>query len=105
MNFKGRFIDDILFIIDVANINVDCRYTKLVSTNIYSQFLKFTTEFSFNSVNFLDLNISLNANIEIVTSISHKPVSKHEYLHFYSDHPRHMIKAFVWLTCYPFLFR
>lgn len=91
MIFKGRFIDDILCIVDVTEINTDIN-TWLKET-FQHDFLKFTFESSFDHVNFLDLKISLNKNNEIMTSIYHKPVSKHEYLHFNSDHPRHIIKS------------
>lgn len=91
MVFKGRFIDDLLCIVDVTDVNVEIEEW-LVNT-FQHRFLKFTYEYSFESINFLDLKISINEKNEIVTSLFTKEVSKHEYLHFSSDHPVHMKRS------------
>lgn len=87
--FMGRFIDDILKIIDVTDIVDIDSWLKQLFTH---SFLKFTYEYSETNVNFLDLNISLENN-EIVTKLYSKPMSKHEFLHFSSNHPSHIMKA------------
>src|SRR3989442_1145811 len=56
-------------------------------------FLKFTYEFSDKSVNFLDITITLNENNLISTSIFQKPMNKHEFVHYDSNHPRHLLKS------------
>lgn len=52
-------------------------------------FLKFSFEFSFTQVNFLDLKIMINDNNEISTSLYKKPMNKHVFLHFSSNHSSH----------------
>ncbi len=91
MVFKGRFIDDILCIIDMTDVNVTIE--EWLATTFRHNFLKFTHEHSFESINFLDLKISINDNNVIATSLYTKEMSKHEYLHFSSDHPTHMKKS------------
>lgn len=89
--FKGRFIDDILMIIDITDLTENMQ-TWL--DNIFKhKFLKFTYEYSDNSVNFLDLSITLNSNNVIATSLYRKPMSKHEFVHFLSSHPSHLLRS------------
>jgi len=65
-----------------------------MAQHIFShRFLKFTYEFSSKLITFLDLNISLSENNSIETTIYRKPVSKHEFLHYSSNHPRHLLKS------------
>jgi hypothetical protein len=91
MIFRRRFIDDILAIVDVTNISTDI--TEWFNSVFQHPFLKFTFDWSFNEVNFLDLKIMISTNNEITTSIYSKPMSKHEYLHYCSNHPEHMKKS------------
>jgi hypothetical protein len=44
-------------------------------------------------VNFLDLTISFHEDNTIVTTLFSKPMSKHEYLFYDSNHPIHMLKS------------
>jgi hypothetical protein len=90
MLFRGRFIDDILSLIDVTDITEPL--DDYISRIFQHKFLKFTYEFSFESVPFLDLNVQLKNN-NIITSLYKKPMSKHEYLHFTSSHPKHILKS------------
>ncbi|CAL8119549.1 unnamed protein product [Orchesella dallaii] len=89
--FNGRFIDDILMVVDITDFtnSVD----EWLENTFKHNFLTFTYEYSLENVNFLDLNISLNSNNEIITSIYSKPMSKHEFVHFSSNHPKHLLKS------------
>ena len=51
--------------------------------------LKFTYETSSYTVNFLDLNVSLN-NGAIHTDLYIKPTDGDQYLHYQSSHPLHI---------------
>src|SRR5207302_2294728 len=64
-----------------------------ISNTFKHSILKITTEHSHNSINFLDLNIKINEDNTISTSLYQKEMSRHEYLHYYSNHPRHMINS------------
>lgn len=88
--FNGRFIDDLIAIADVTNLS--CSIEDFLSKIFTHNFLKFTYEYSFEKVNFLDLCITLNDN-NLVTSLYQKPMNKHEFVHFNSNHPRHLLKS------------
>ena len=51
--------------------------------------IKFTSEWSYRSVSFLDVKINLNEEGRIVTDLFTKPTDTHEYLHRQSCHPWH----------------
>lgn len=91
MVFKGRFIDDLICILDTTDINISIE--EWLQTNFKHPFLKFTYDFSFEKVNFLDLTISISHNNLIKTTLYQKEMSKHEYLHYHSNHPIHMLKS------------
>lgn len=89
--FRGRFIDDILLIVDVTDLEMSI---DLWLESLFKHpFLKFSYEYSDKAVTFLDLNISLTEDNKISTSLYRKPMSKHEFLHFESNHPRHLLKS------------
>lgn len=88
--FKTRFIDDIFLILDVTDIE----NPETLIENIFTHpFLKFSHEYSSNKVNFLDLSIMLDEKNHISTSLYKKPMNKHEFLHFSSNHPKHIMKS------------
>lgn len=89
--FKRRFIDDILMILDVTDLETPV--DEWLNSFFQHKFLKFTYEYSANQVTFLDLSIKLNENNEIDTSLYRKPISKHEFVHFSSNHPKHLLKS------------
>lgn len=91
MEFNRRFIDDILLIVDTTNIEGDLQIW--LDNTFRHPFLKFTFETSPKSVNFLDLSISITDDNELTTTLFSKPMSKHEYLFYDSNHPSHMIKS------------
>ncbi len=87
--FNVRFVDDGFMIIDTTSImDLDA----WLRSTFQHVFLTFTTSYSFSELNFLDVNISLCEN-EISTSIYKKPMSKNMYLSFYSNHPKHLLRA------------
>ena len=57
--------------------------------------LKFTFECDSNSINFLDLNVTLN-NGELTTSVYIKPTDCHQYLHYGSSHPDHIKRSIIY---------
>jgi len=84
-----RFIDDIFLIWQhgeeslvefLANLN-DCHNT-----------IKFTSEYSEKSVNFLDVKIT-RQNDQLITDLFVKPTDTHQYLHASSCHVFHSKKA------------
>lgn len=91
MSFNRRFIDDIFLIVDITNIQGDIM--DWLHNSFEHPFLKFTFEMSIKTVNFLDLTISLETDNSIVTTLFSKPMSKHEYLFYNSNHPIHMLKS------------
>lgn len=85
--FYKRFLDDLLLIVDLENItNIDDWLTSLLK----HRYLKFTHEHNINSINFLDVQITLTDDNKINTNLYMKPMSKHLYLHSNSDHPTHL---------------
>ena len=53
--------------------------------------IKFETNISKHSVNFLDVTISLNDG-KLSTSLYTKPTNDHLYLNWKSCHPQHILK-------------
>ncbi len=91
MCFNRRFIDDIFLIVDITNMQGEMQ--DWLTNAFQHEFLKFTFEFSIETVNFLDLSISLQEENNISTTLFSKPMSKHEYLYYDSNHPAHMLKS------------
>jgi len=89
--FNGRFIDDLIAIADVTNVTTS--YKQFVENMLQHNFLKFTFDISEHSVNFLDMTIQLNNDNSITTTIYQKPMNKHEFVHYNSNHPRHLLKS------------
>lgn len=87
--FNVRFVDDGFMIIDITSIiNVDA----WLRSTFQHAFLTFTSTHSFTEINFLDVNVILRGN-EISTSLYKKPMSKNMYLSFFSNHPKHLLRA------------
>lgn len=89
--FNGRFIDDLLAIADVTDM--DENYDNFITGMLQHDFLKFTFEYSTKSVNFLDITIKLDEHNNISTTIFQKPMNKHQFVHFDSNHPKHLLKS------------
>lgn len=85
--FYKRFLDDIFLLVDLESIdNLDVWLTNLLQ----HRYLKFTYEHSLESINFLDVQVSIHENNSLQTSLYTKPMSRHMYLHANSDHPSHL---------------
>jgi len=87
--FYGRFVDDMLLIVDstdIDDINLWC------GNNIKHDFLNFSISAHEKEVNFLDLTIMLDRTA-ITTKMYKKPMSKHKFLHYLSNHPVHIKKS------------
>ena len=50
---------------------------------------KFTTEWSYRSVSFLNVNITSNEEGHLMTDLYTKPIDTHQYLHCHSCHPQY----------------
>ena len=89
-----RFIDDIFFIWQHDKVSLDhfvkfCNdYSK--SKNMKSR-IKFETNISIDTVNFLDVTVGLENNV-LTTSVYTKPTDAHLYLNSNSCHTPHIIK-------------
>lgn len=82
-----RYLDDILIIFDDNKMSLDDISFNLNNMN---DNLKFKCEAAGHTVNFLDINIYIDDNNKIETDIFYKPTDTHQYLNFYSNHPRHI---------------
>lgn len=81
-----RYLDDVLIIFDDNKIplyDIDSELNNLNTS------LKFKCESSGHTVNFLDIKIYIKDDSTIETDIFYKPTDTHQYLNFYSNHPRH----------------
>lgn len=81
-----RFIDDI-FIIWPHGRNLLTDF--LDRLNNYSS-LKFTHTISSEKITFLDVDLTLGSQNQIITSVHFKPTNKLQYLHYNSCHPPHI---------------
>jgi len=88
--FIKRFLDDLFLIADVTDLQDVNEWLK---SFLKHKYLEFTFTCNTEIVNFLDLEISLDNNNNINTKLYKKPMSNHQYLHYYSDHPTHLKKS------------
>ena len=81
-----RYIDDVFTIWPHGE---EC-FKQFVSqiNNIHSS-IKFTAEWSYESVSFLDVSVIINKEGRIITDLYTKPTDTHQYLHRQSCRPRH----------------
>ena len=84
-----RYIDDIFMI---WTHSVDDLQTFTTYLNNIHPTIKFTSNYSFISIRFLDVNVSL-INGKITTDLYTKPTDKHQYLLQSSCHPKHTKRA------------
>jgi hypothetical protein len=88
--FNKRFIDDIFMIVKIDSIdNVDNWLDNL----LVHDYLKFTKNHSPETVNFLDVKVELLPGNIFRTSLYSKPMSKHQYVHYKSNHPKHLLNS------------
>jgi hypothetical protein len=88
--FNKRFLDDIFLIVKINQIN---DFDAWLSEVFRHEYLKFTHEHSRSEINFLDVKVKLNCKNDIQTSLYSKPMSKHMYLHYASNHPKHLLNS------------
>jgi len=81
-----RYIDDIFLIWEHGNEKFEVFLNHL---NTCHQTIKFTSEVSLASVNFLDTTVSLDHTRKLYTTLYCKPTDSHNYLSFESAHPIH----------------
>ena len=80
-----RYIDNIFFIWAHGEKNLKRFMMEFINFNPN---IKFTYEFSEESINFLDLNVKFSCG-KLQASLYVKPTDYHKYLHFESSHPKH----------------
>ena len=85
-----RFIDDIIMVFDHGEDELNKFLTHL---NEIHPTIKFTHEYSFTTINFLDVQVTKMANGELMTDLYVKPTDSHAYLNFSSCHPRHIVNS------------
>jgi hypothetical protein len=88
--FRKRLLDDIFSIVDSTEI---LDFEPWLTAHLQHDSLEFTFNHSETKIDFLDITISLSENNEIHTSLFTKPMSKHQFIHFNSNHPKHLIKS------------
>ena len=98
-----RFIDD-MFGVFVPNNDINANYIQDHST---IQFQEFVNDLTFgnlewddivygDSLNFLDLNISIDSTNRIVTKSYQKPLNLYQYIPPHSAHPPHMMRGIIY---------
>ena len=85
-DFIGRLVDDIFFLWHHSDQELQQLFSAL---NTYHNTIKFELNYSDTTVNFLDVNVFIKHNT-LHTTIYTKPTDKKQYLHYTSDHPRHI---------------
>ena len=89
-----RYIDDIFMI---WNESKDKLKDFLAYINTVNPAIQFTHAYSFKSVNFLDVLVTLTDDGTISTDSYAKPTDTHRYLNMNSCHPNHVKKAIAFL--------
>ena len=87
-----HYIDDIFMIWNESEDNLKDFLTFIL---MVSPAIQFTVVYSFKSVNFLDVSVTLTDDETISTDIYTKPKDTHQYFHMNSCHPNHIKKAIV----------
>ena len=85
-----RFIDDIFFIWTYGQDELDKFVQHL---NGCHNTIRFTLESSVDSVNFLDITVHRETNGSLSPNLYCKPTDGHNYLLFFSEHPRHILNG------------
>ena len=84
-----RYIDDIFLIWEHGEESLKLFLEKI---NSIHPTIKFTADWSYSSVNFLDVKVIMKAG-EIITDLYVKPTDTHQYLDSSSCHPYHCKKS------------
>ena len=96
-NNYWRYLDDI-FCIWNPNVGDPSMFVKLFNTTHKS--IQVTHTVHPTKVHFLDLTIMKDTNGNISTDIFYKPTDSHSYLHFHSNHPRHIKRNIPYCLAY-----
>jgi len=91
--FNKRFLDDLILIVDSTDIVDMSSYLNNMCSH---RFLEFTHEHSERSINYLDVKIDIMESNTIQTSLYQKPMSRHQFLHFMSNHPIHLKNSLMY---------
>ena len=83
-----RFIDDLLMVFDHGE---DDLKKFIHHINSYHPTIKFTYEFSYTTINFLDVQITKESDGSLSTDLYVKPTDVHSYLHYTSCQPPHTV--------------
>src|SRR5690606_21304810 len=81
-----RYIDDIFII---WQHGISQLHSFIQNFNNFHPSIKFTSNISSSEINFLDVNVKI-INGCITTSLYRKPTDSPQYLHFASEHPKHV---------------
>ena len=87
-----RYIDDIFIIWPYTRPALN---SFLEALNSFHETIKFTSEVSATSVNFLDVKVHNDNQGKLHTSLYTKPTDSHLYLHYSSFHPKHQKQKFT----------
>ena len=79
-----RFIDDIFMVWTHGEESLNHFIEYL---NSLHESIKFTHEFSYSEINFLDTTVKFNEHRELITTLYNKPTDTHLYLEYSSAHP------------------
>jgi hypothetical protein len=82
MTYRRRYVDDILIIFDQSKTN---EQTIINHINIIDKHLQFKISAEENFINYLDLSIHRNNNIDL--GIYRKPTRTNTIIQFSSNHP------------------
>jgi hypothetical protein len=85
-----RYIDDIFMVWPYSRESLD---TFLQHLNTCHHSIKFTSEISETSINFLDTKVQIDHNRKLYTDLYCKPTDAHNYLLFSSSHPKHLLRS------------
>ena len=85
-----RYIDDIILLWNSTQENLELFIREL---NSCRESFKFDYSFSRSKISFLDVMICKNIDGSLSTILHHKETDKRNYLHFQSEHPKHIFKS------------
>ena len=85
-----RFVDDVFFIWTRGEENLKLFINYLNSSH---ETIKFTSEYSRETISFLDVHVTMGEGGVLTTDLFCKPTDTHKFLYRKSCHPRHTKKA------------
>jgi len=87
-----RYIDDIF---TIWNDDLNSFFSFFDEINSFDRHIKFTYEYSHDSIDFLDLTIFKNSNT-LCNKVFFKATNSHTILHPSSSHPKHIFKGILY---------